>query len=328
MASKIEQVIASKYRNVLVTGGAGFVGSHLVDKLLSLGLSVTSVDDFSAGKEINIEKNSANARFKSVKADVSDIGDIRRHFDDVDLVYHLACSKNTVCMRDPVRDLEVNATGTLNVMLCAKESGVKRVVHASTGSVYGEPYLFPTTESHPLAPVSYYGVSKLAGEKYVLLFDILHELEVVVLRYFHVYGPRQDNSDSGGVVSIFCRRAHEGRDLTIYGDGTQVRSFTYVGDVIRINLLAAVDSELTGKAVNCASGVRITVKQLAEKVMNHYGNRVGIRFADWKPGDIKQFHVDNSLLRNRGFEFQKHFDEGLQETMSWTRAFLDANCEA
>jgi UDP-glucose 4-epimerase len=317
-----EAQVGKMYKKALVTGGAGFVGSHLIDKLLELGLEVVSIDDFSAGKSVNIAQHEGNPRFKSVAADVSKVDEIREHFDGVDVVFHEACSKNTICMSDPARDLEVNALGTLNVLLCAKEAGVRRVVHASTGSVYGEPKHFPTDEQHELAPVSYYGVSKLAGEKYALLFNTLHKLDTVALRYFHVYGPRQDNSDVGGVVSIFCRRAHQGKNLTIYGDGTQVRSFTHVSDVVRINLLAAVDPEMVGKAFNCASGARITIGELAQLVIEHYDRRVGVDYADWKPGDIKNFNVNNDLLRSHGFVFKTDFDSGLRETLAWTSNFV------
>ena len=318
-----EQTLPNLYKRALVTGGGGFIGSHLADKLLSLGLDVVCLDDFSAGKEANIRHNFTNPRFKSVKADVSNIEELRPHFKDVDLVFHQACSKNTVCMNDPARDLAVNGTGTLNVLLCARDAGVRRVVHASTGSVYGEPQHFPTDETHALAPVSYYGVSKLAGEKYAILFNSLHDRDVVALRYFHVYGPRQDNSDVGGVVSIFCRRAHEGQNLIIYGDGTQVRSFTHVGDVVRINLLAAVHPNMPGNAFNCASGVRITIKELADRVIAHFGNAVDIDYRDWKPGDIRNFNVDNRLIRSFGFEFEKDFEDGLLETLVWTRSYLE-----
>ena len=167
------------------------------------------------------------------------------------------------------------------------------------GISYGEPLELPTDENSALRPVSYYGVSKLAGEAYALLFNTLHGLDTVVLRYFHVYGPRQDNSDVGGVVSIFCRRAHEGRDLVIYGDGTQVRSFTYVGDVVNINLLAAVEQRMVGRPFNCASGVRVTIRELAEKVLASYRREdLAIEYRDWKPGDIRNFQVDNRRLRS------------------------------
>jgi len=318
-----EQKVAQKYHRALVTGGAGFIGSHLVDKLVCLGLDVISIDDFSAGKEDNIRHLSKTPGFKSVHADITELEQIQQHFEGVDIVFHQACSKNTVCMLDPARDLEVNAKGTLNVLQCCRQAAVSKVIHASTGSVYGEPFQFPSNEEHPLNPVSYYGVSKLAGEKYAILFHTLHGLGVTVLRYYHVYGPRQDNSDVGGVVSIFCRRAHEGKNLIIFGDGTQVRSFTHVSDVVRINLLAAVTPEMDGRAYNCASGVRITIQELAKAVLKHYGRPdLKIEYAPWKPGDIKNFHVDNSRLRSHGFEFSKDFDDGLRETLSWTRQFI------
>ena len=318
-----DRQVAQTFRRALVTGGAGFVGSHLIEQLLNVGLEVVSIDDFSAGKEANIQHLYSHNRFKTIKADVTDITSIRPWFKDVDVVFHQACSKNTVCLKNPARDLHVNATGTLNVLLCAKEAGVKKFVHASTGSVYGEPVHFPTNEQHPLQPVSYYGVSKLAGEKYAMLFHTLHGMDVTVLRYYHVYGPRQDNSDVGGVVSIFCRRAHEGKNLMIYGDGSQVRSFTYVTDIVRINLMAAVRSEMRGEVYNCASGVSITVQELAEKVLEFYANpRISIEYGPWKPGDIKRFHVDNSKIRHLGFTFEMNFKDGLYSTLEWTKGFI------
>tara|TARA_B100002019_G_C21266193_1_gene599582 strand:+ start:1317 stop:2297 length:981 start_codon:yes stop_codon:yes gene_type:complete len=320
------QLDRSGFKRAIVTGGAGFVGSHLVDTLLHYGLEVISIDDYSAGKTINLSQNLSNPLFKEVNADITNVDEIRDLFKGIDIVFHQACSKNTICMTDPVRDLTVNAEGTLNVLHCAKDFGIKKVVHASTGSVYGEPFKFPSNESHPLKPVSYYGVSKLAGERYVNLFNGLHGLDTVVLRYFHVYGPRQDNSDVGGVVSIFCRRAHQGKNLIIFGDGTQVRSFTHVSDVVRINLLAAINSKMISNVYNCASGVKVTIQELAEAVLSHYNNpNISIEYADWKPGDIKRFDVDNSLLRECGFSFEKDFESGLNETIAWTSKFISSN---
>lgn len=320
MNKDTETLVTNKFRRALVTGGAGFIGSHLVEKLLSLGFSVTSIDDFSAGKKDNIRHLYPLPNFKSIHTDITDIKAIRPYFEGIDVVFHEACSKNTVCMKDPTRDLEVNAKGTLNVLLCSLQAGISKFVHASTGSVYGEPLVFPTNEEHPICPVSYYGVSKLAGEKYVSLFRILHGMDTTVLRYFHVYGPRQDSSDAGGVISIFCRRAHEGKNLIIYGDGSQVRSFTHVDDVVRINLLAAVNMSMTGRMYNCASGIKVTIQQLAEAILGHSKNpSLKIEYRPWKPGDIRIFNVDNSRLRECGFEFSKDFKKGLKETFDWSR---------
>ncbi|MBO6633372.1 MAG: NAD-dependent epimerase/dehydratase family protein [Rhizobiaceae bacterium] len=315
--------LSERYSTALVTGGAGFVGSHLVDALLEDGLSVISVDDYSAGKEENHAHLAGNPRFRAVKADVSVAEQIAPHLEGVDIVFHEAVSKNTVCMRDPARDLDVNAHGTLNVLLAAKAAGVKKFVHASTGSVYGEAQYFPTDEKHPLDPASYYGVSKLGAEKYARLFSDLHDLDTTILRYYHVFGPRQDNSDVGGVVSIFGRRAITDKPLIIYGDGTQLRSFTSVHDVVRINKLAAMHEGTRGKAYNCASGVKVTIQELADAVLKYFGKEhLGIEYRDWKPGDVLKFDVDNSKLKSLGFEFDYTFEQGLGETLEWLKQHL------
>lgn len=261
--------------------------------------------------------------FVAIKADVSVAEDIREYFDGIDVVFHEAVSKNTICMRDPARDLEVNARGTLNVLEASRQSGVKKFVHASTGSVYGEAKYFPTDEKHPLDPASYYGVSKLAAEKYVRLFSDLHDLDTTMLRYYHVFGPRQDNSDVGGVVSIFGRRVITDKPPVIYGDGTQLRSFTSVHDVVRINKLAAMHEETRGEAYNCASGVKVTIQELADAVLKYFGKEhLGVEYKDWKPGDVLKFDVDNSKLKALGFEFDYTFEQGLGETLEWLKQHL------
>lgn len=313
----------SKYKKALVTGGAGFVGSHLVDSLLEDGLRVVSIDDYSAGKAENLEHLKDNLKFSEVNCDITDIEALRSHFEDVDIVFHQACSKNTICMKDPGRDLEVNAKGALNMLLLAKDFGVKKFIHASTGSVYGNAKYYPTDEDHPVNPASYYGVSKLAAEKYVRAFTELYGMDNVILRYFHVFGPRQENSDVGGVVSIFARRAIQNLPLTIFGDGTQLRSFTFVKDVVRINKLAALTDGISGEAFNCASGVKVTIQELADSVLNYFDKKdLGINYEDWKPGDVKKFDVDNSKIKKLGFEFQYEFKEGLEKTMQWSEQYF------
>lgn len=306
------------FSRALVTGGAGFIGSHLVDALLADGLEVVSIDDYSAGKVDNHAHLRGHPGFKAVAADVTVRDQIAPHFEAIDVVFHEAVSKNTVCMRDPARDLEVNAKGTLNVLELARAANVRKFVHASTGSVYGEAQYFPTDEHHPLNPASYYGVSKLAAEKYARLFSDLHDLDTTVLRYYHVFGPRQDNSDVGGVVSIFGRRAITDQSLIIYGDGTQLRSFTSVHDIVRINKMVAGRKDTRGEAYNCASGVKVTIKQLADSVLSSLGKQhLGIEYRDWKLGDVRRFDVDNGKLKRLGFEFEYSFERGLGETLEW-----------
>jgi UDP-glucose 4-epimerase len=315
--------INEKFKRAIVTGGAGFIGSHLVEELLLQGLEVISIDDYSGGKAENLQHLKNNSNFREVNCDVTNFEALSPYFPEVDIVFHQACSKNTVCMKNPARDLAVNAEGTLNMLHQAKAHGVKKFIHASTGSVYGEPYIFPSDESHPLNPVSYYGVSKLGGEKYVRLFSDLHGMDTVILRYYHVFGPRQEYSDVGGVVSIFGRRAVQGKPLIIYGDGTQLRSFTYVQDVVRINLLAAMTDRISGEAYNCGSGIKVTIQELAEAVLHYFGREcLEIQYQDWKPGDIKKFDVDNSKLKSLGFNFQYDFKTGLYKTLDWSKNFF------
>lgn len=290
-----------------------------MDALVASGVKTTSVDDYSAGRPENNRHLEGNPLFKAVRADVSSKAQMRELLPGIDVVFHQAASKKTVCLRDPRRDLEVNAGGTLNLLELAVEFGVKKFVHASTGSVYGEPIYFPTDESHPLAPTSYYGVSKLAGERYVKAFEHLFALNVTVLRYFHVYGPRQESSDVGGVVSIFCRRLLEGKDIIIHGDGTQVRSFTNVKDIVTSNLMAAQIPASAGRVFNCASGIRVTVSDLAMRIAKHLGiKHPSIQYDDWTPGDIREFYIDNkACCEVLGIQFLTDFDAGLSETVNW-----------
>jgi UDP-glucose 4-epimerase len=305
-------------QTAIVTGSAGFIGSHIVDELLKQGVEVIGIDDYSMGKAENLEIARSYRRFREVRCDITDYAELCRHFEEVDAVFHNAASKKTVSLKNPQRDLEVNAGGTFNVLELARKLGVRKVVHASTGSVYGEPKYFPQNEDHPKNPVSFYGVSKLAGETYAKVFEQLHDLNVTVLRYFHVYGPRQEYSDVGGVVPIFIRRVLQEQPPIIFGDGTQQRSFTYVGDVVRANLFVVGRQDTKGQVYNCASGIKVTIRELAEKILKRLEKEyLSVGYDDWTPGDIKVFDVDNSKLRNLGFEWRMTFDEGLVQTINW-----------
>lgn len=310
-----------------MTGGAGFIGSHLVSRLVELGVETVSVDNYIAGKSENLSHLKGLANFREVDCDVTDEPSLKKLFSGVDVVFHQAASKKTVCLADPRKDLDINAKGTFNLLELARDTGVKKFVHASTGSVYGEAQYFPQDEKHPLDPSSYYGVSKLAGERYVMTFRKLYGVDATVLRYFHVYGPRQESSDVGGVVSIFTRCMLQNQPITIHGDGTQQRSFTYVGDVVEANLRAAKLLVANGKVYNCASGIRVTVKELANMVGEIIGVKPEIRYGDWLPGDIKTFEIDNSLIRrDLGLEFLTDFRSGLNKTVGWgTEYFKKVN---
>ena len=315
------------YKKALVTGGAGFIGSHIVEELVKMGVNTISIDNYFAGKHENLEHLKGYSNFKEVECDVTDFDMLERFFPGVEIVFHEAASKKTICLNDPRRDLDINAKGTFNLLELALKYKTKKFVHASTGSVYGKAQFFPQDEKHPLIPTSYYGVSKLAGEKYVKAFEHLYGLDTTVLRYFHVYGPRQESSEVGGVVSIFTRLMLAHKPVTIFGDGLQQRSFTYVKDVVKANILAAVTSGTKGQVYNCASGIKVTIQELADMIANILGiENQQIIYDDWMPGDIKVFDVDNSKIRQTlGIQYITDFRIGLEKTIEWARNYFVSN---
>lgn len=306
-----------KYKKALVTGGAGFIGSHLCERLLEMGMEVISVDDYSTGKHENIVHLSDYEKFQEVSCDITKKKKLACYFKGVDVVFHQAASKKTICLLNPNRDLEVNAGGTLNLLQLAVENGVKKFVHASTGSIYGEPKVFPQSESHPLNPVSYYGVSKLAGEKYVALFNYQHGLDTTILRYFHVYGNRQENSQYGGVVAIFIRNLMNGEPVTVFGSGDQERTPTYVEDVIEANIRAMDMPISKGKTYNCVSDNVLTVNEIHQgiaRAMKVYAYPVEHR--DPTVGDIMKFDVDNTRIKkDLWIGFRNDFEQTITEML-------------
>lgn len=309
--------VVMKFKTALVTGGAGFIGSNLVEELLNQGMKVICLDDLSKGNLENIYSFLNNPNFTFIINDITNYDSIRKYFINIDIVFHLACSKCTVCLKDPARDLLVNALGSYNVLKVSQDSGVKRFIHISTGSVYGEPKIFPQDETHPLNPTSYYGVSKLAGERYANTFYRLYNFPVTILRYYHVYGPKQDCSDEGGVVAVFANRLIKNKPITIYGDGTQERSFTYVKDVVKATIFVSEREDTIGQIYNVASGLKISINKLAKSLKNLTTNDLNIIYKDWKLGDIKRFDVSNQKLTQLGFEFRYSFKQGLIKTVNW-----------
>jgi UDP-glucose 4-epimerase len=312
------------FKKALVTGGAGFIGSHIVEELVKMGVETISIDNYFAGKHENLAHLKSYSNFHEVECDVTDLAGLEQYFEGVDVVFHQAASKKTICLNNPRLDLDINAKGTFNLLELSVKYKVKKFVHASTGSVYGEAQYFPQDEKHPLVPTSYYGVSKLAGEKYVKVFEHLYGLDSTVLRYFHVYGPRQESSDVGGVVSIFTRKMLAGQPITIFGDGTQQRSFTYVKDVVKANLLAAVTPGTKGEVFNCASGIKVTVQQLADMVAHILKvENPQIQYSDWMLGDILVFDVSNTKIsQTLDMAFLTDFEQGLVQTVEWAKEFF------
>jgi len=307
--------IARRYQKCLVTGGAGFVGSHICEQLVESGLQTISLDNYSAGKRENHAHLDKHDNFQAIDCDITDMDNLSRCFDGVDIVFHNAASKKNICLEDPRRDLEVNAIGTFNLLELSKIRGVKKFVHASTGSVYGEVPHYLMDENHPLRPLSYYGISKMAGEYYVGLFNSIHGLDTTILRYFHVYGQRQESNEMGGVVAIFIRNMLNNEQPVIFGDGTQTRSFTHVKDVVEANLLVATNERTRGEIYNCASGISITIQELCDKAIEYFG-KLGAtipKYDDWLVGDLRFFNVSNEKINALGLAFDTDFFSRLLE---------------
>ena len=314
-------------KKVIVTGGAGFIGSHICEELVALDADVICLDDFSAGKRQNVEFLTSRGRLTIAAKSVCDRDDeMRSLFDGTKIVFHNAASKKNVCLVNPLKDLDVNAGGALNLLELAREYRVEKFIHASTGSVYGEPKVFPTTESHPFEPVSYYGVSKLGGERYVDVFHKLYGLDTTILRYFHVYGPRQESNEFGGVVSIFLRRIIEGQNPIVFGHGDQVRSFTWVKDLVASNIAAAMSPVSRGQAYNAASGIKVSINELAERMLEILdpAKKLSVEHGEPLVGDIMNFDVSNEKIREHlGITFNQDFWGTLRLALADTKAFLN-----
>jgi len=316
--------------NFVVTGGSGFIGSHICEELIKQKKNVVCVDNMSNPIRFNIfNMTKQGGHFVFLNRDVSKkfrIGITKK----TDVVLHEACSKNTVCFEDPFKDLITNAYGSFKVFEAAQAVGAK-VVHASTGSVYGDQsdFYFINTPMGPpelkesrtvFAPKSFYGVSKLAAEQYLRAFHEYYGLRFVALRYFHVYGPRQNSGPNGGVVAIFIKKILRGDPITIYGDGEQTRSFTYVKDVVRANFLAANSETMESSYFNVASGIRVTLNTLVELLETIIGKTATIIYKPARKGDIHDFYVDNTKIGNAGMREWTQFKDGLTETVEFYRA--------
>ena len=301
----------------LVTGSAGFIGFNLCNRLLKEGHSVFGLDNMSASRTDTINYLSSRYKhFTFLCGDIRNQNDINFIFNTFrpDVIFNQAASKKNICLRDPREDCDVNAKGTLNLLLLAKEYGIEKFIHASTGSVYGPLQESPQTEKHPLSPCSYYGVSKLAGERYVDFMDV----NTVILRYFHVYGPWQDYSqDRGGVVAIWAHKIWRGEPIIIHGDGTQQRSFTFVGDIVEANIRAMEGTIGLPEVYNCASGLKVQLWDLIKILEKKIGRTAAIDFRPALEGDIHTFDISNKKIKDRYKMNFKSLEDGLDETLGY-----------
>ena len=307
-------------RRVLVTGGAGFIGSHIADAYLAAGEDVWIVDNLSSGRRENVP---SKAEF--LELDIRD-DDVRSLFQEVrfDLVNHHAAQIDVrTSVLDPMKDASINVHGLLNLTEAAMEVGVQRFIYVSSGGVvYGEPEELPTPETAPKSPLSPYGVTKRTGEHYLYYYQAIRGLEYVALRYANVFGPRQDPHGEAGVVAIFCDRLLSGEPLTIFGEGEQTLDYVYVGDVVAANMLAsdtlmAEGIGLDTRAFNVGTGSRTSVNQLADMLESIAGNPCGRNRQPARPGELRHSALNSGRLRKCGWAPAHTLEEGLRETFDY-----------
>jgi len=304
----------------LVTGGAGFIGSNLVDALLTRGDEVTVLDNLSTGRIANLEEARTGGA-ELVEEDVRDAAAVAKLFDRVrpEVVFHLAAQIDVRrSVADPVLDARINVEGTINVLEAARGAGVARFVNTSTGgAIYGEGRILPAAEDHPVAPEAGYGQSKFAAEGYCELYSRLHGVSTVSLRYGNVFGPRQDPLGEAGVVAIFCGRLLEGSRPTIFGDGRQTRDYVYVGDVVGANLAAAA-TDVDGP-INIGRGEPVSVLDLVTALGRLEGRDLEPEFAPPRPGEVQDIHLDPTRA---AAELDWRARVGLEEGLDLTLASL------
>jgi UDP-glucose 4-epimerase len=306
---------------VLLTGGAGFIGSHVADAYLGAGYEVTIIDNLSSGREENVPRGAKLVRTDIGSAEARKLAATGKF---THLNHHAAQIDVRISVAEPQRDAQINILGLLNLLEGARDGGIKRVIFASSGGVvYGESDRLPHKEDAPKMPVSGYGVSKLASEHYLAVFSGLYGMEVVSLRYANVYGPRQNTEGEAGVVAIFGSRLTRGEPLTVFGDGTQTRDYVFVKDVARANLAAATGKlpplkSIDSVAFNVGTGKEISVNDLVSTLLKAAGSRVAVNHAAPRPGELSRSSVDPGRMgRDWGWRPEVDIAQGLEQTYRW-----------
>ena len=302
----------------LVTGGAGFIGSNTVDELVRRGESVVVLDDLSAGKEDNLTE--VRNKISFIKGNINDLEAVRRAMHEADYVLHLAARTSVPrSIKDPLETNRINIEGTLNVLVAARDAKVKRVVLAASSSAYGETPTLPKVETMQPQPISPYGITKYVGELYAQVFGKVYGLQNVCLRYFNVFGPRQDpTSPYSGVLAKFCTAFLEKTDSVVFGDGEQTRDFTYIDNVVQANLLACEAPAASGKVINIGTGARISLNQTLQLLREISGNDLQAKYEPPRDGDIRDSQADITLGREvLKYDPTVDFPEGLRRTFAW-----------
>lgn len=303
----------------LVTGGAGFIGSHLVDGLLGAGYAVRVIDDFSSGNRANLAR--VADRIDIVEGSIVNENDCRRACDGADVIFHQAAVPSVPrSIDEPMPSHASNIDGTFGLLMAARAAGVRRVVYAASSSAYGETEVQPKVESMTSVPLSPYAVQKLTGEHYCQVFASCFGLSTIALRYFNVFGPRQNpKSQYAAAIPAFITAIHEDRPPTVYGDGEQTRDFTYIENVVNANLKAAAAGDAaSGQVMNIACGSAISVNQIIAMINEALGKSVQPEYLPTRPGDIKHSLADISKARELiGYNPEISIEEGLNRTIRW-----------
>ncbi len=306
---------------MLVTGGAGFIGSHLTERLLRDGARVRVLDNFSTGSVANLAfAGSSDDGLEVIRGDIRDLATVQRAAAGASVIYHQAAMRSVPrSVDDPLGANENNVTGTLNVLEAARRAGVRRVVYASSSSVYGDRPDLPKREDQPPSPVSPYAVSKAAGEQYAAVWSRLYGVETVGLRYFNVFGPRQDPaSEYAAVIPRFILWAIQGRPLEVHGDGAQSRDFTYIDNVVEANVLAARAPGVAGEVFNVGCGARVSLLEIAGQLEALLGRTVERRHTPPRPGDVRHTLADVAKAeRLLGYRPLVGFEEGFRRTFEY-----------
>lgn len=303
----------------LITGGAGFIGSNIAARLVKEeGSKVKVLDNFSTGKRENI--SAFLDRIEVIEADIRDSNEVKKSLEGVDYCFHQAALPSVErSIKDPRTSNEVNITGTLNILIAAKDLGVKRVIYASSSSAYGDTPVLPKREDMNPSPLSPYAVTKLTGEEYCHLFYTIYGLQTISLRYFNVFGPNQDpTSPYAAVIPKFITAILTGKEVIIYGDGGQSRDFTYIDNVVSANILATKTNMGFGETFNIACGQRVTLNELAKSVAKIFNVDIKPVHVDPRPGDVRHSLADISKAQTcLGYEPKIGFEKGLALTVEW-----------
>jgi len=310
-------------KRILVTGGAGFIGSHLVDILMEDDCFVRVIDNLSNGKKENINHHFSESNFEFIHGDILNKADLKKAINKINIVFNLACLGVRHSIKYPFENHRLNAEGTLNLLELAHQSGIEKFIHCSSSEVYGTAKNIPMKEDHITYPHTVYGASKLAGEAYARSYFETYGLNTIIVRPFNAFGPRSHfEGDAGEMIPKTIVRAILGKNILVFGDGLQTRDFTYVTDTARGLIETAKCNDLIGKTVNISNGFEISMKKIAETIKYKISNQsVKIKYLDSRPGDVLRLYGDSSLLKKLTYwEIMVPFDQGLLMTIDWFRS--------